>query len=377
MIRLLTTGLSNTASGTRSMMMNWYRYMDRDKIQYDFLVRPDFNQPELEKEIRTLGGNIYREQYTHREKPITFKRDMYNFFDRHPEINGVHMNLNHHGYILPLEIAQNLNLPIRVAFSHNSGNTRANENHTISNFTNRIRKSKLERMSIERMACSNAAGKYIFGETQSFEILENGIDVKKYRFDEKGRKEIRQRYKVSDDMVLLGFVGRLQYQKNPLFMLQVYNEYRRINNKSKLIIIGTGGLEMECRKYVEKNNLANSVIFAGYISNVYRYYSAMDALLLPSRFEGLAVTAVEAQAAGLTVFASDSIAPEHNIASLVNFISISEPATRWANMITSYTGDRFAKNEEVKNAGYDIQDVAKKLENYFIVPVIKQANSAH
>lgn len=88
------------------------------------------------------------------------------------------MNLNHHGYILPLEIAQNLNLPIRVAFSHNSGNTRANENHTISNFTNRIRKSKLERMSIERMACSNAAGKYIFGETQSFEILENGIDVK-------------------------------------------------------------------------------------------------------------------------------------------------------------------------------------------------------
>lgn len=79
MIRLLTTGLSNTASGTRSMMMNWYRYMDRDKIQYDFLVRPDFNQPELEKEIRTLGGNIYREQYTHREKPITFKRDMYNF----------------------------------------------------------------------------------------------------------------------------------------------------------------------------------------------------------------------------------------------------------------------------------------------------------
>ena len=108
MIRLLTTGLSNTASGTRSMMMNWYRYMDRDKIQYDFLVRPDFNQPELEKEIRTLGGNIYREQYTHREKPITFKRDMYNFFDRHPEINGVHMNLNHHGYILPLEIAQNL-----------------------------------------------------------------------------------------------------------------------------------------------------------------------------------------------------------------------------------------------------------------------------
>ena len=366
MIRLLTTGLSNTASGTRSMMMYWYRYMDRDKIQYDFLVRPDFNQPELEKEIRTLGGNIYREQYTHREKPITFKRDMYNFFDRHPEINGVHMNLNHHGYILPLEIAQNLNLPIRVAFSHNSGNTRANENHTISNFTNRIRKSKLERMSIERMACSNAAGKYIFGETQSFEILENGIDVKKYRFDEKGRKEIRQRYKVSDDMVLLGFVGRLQYQKNPLFMLQVYNEYRRINNKSKLIIIGTGGLEMECRKYVEKNNLANSVIFAGYISNVYRYYSAMDALLLPSRFEGLAVTAVEAQAAGLTVFASDSIAPEHNIASLVNFISISEPATRWANMITSYTGDRFAKYEEVKNAGYDIQDVAKILENYYI-----------
>lgn len=365
MIRILTTGLSNKASGTRSMIMNWYRHINREKVQYDFLVRPDFDQPDLENEILSLGGNIYREQYTHREKPILFKRDLCNFFERHSEINGVHMNLNHYGYILPLEIAEKMNLPIRIAFSHNSGDTRANEKHFLSTVTNGLRKSKLAEMNIKRMTCSSAAGKYIFGEEKPFEILNNGIMLEKYRFDVEARKRIRQKYEVDGGSMLLGFVGRLQYQKNPLFMLQIYKEYKKIYSNSKLLIIGTGEMEEECRQYVQENKLTDSVIFVGFISDVFAYYSAMDALLLPSRFEGLAVTAVEAQAAGLPIYASDSIAQEHNIVSLVHFHSINEPAASWANIITAYDGDRLQKNEEMKKAGFDIQDVAQKLETIY------------
>lgn len=365
MIRILTTGLSNKASGTRSMIMNWYRHMNRDKVQYDFLVRPNFDQPDLENEILSLGGNIYRIQYTHREKPVSFKRDLYNFFVRHPEINGVHMNLNHYGYILPLEIAEEMDLPIRIAFSHNSGDTRANEKHFLSTITNGIRKNKLAQMNIKRMACSRAAGKYIFGETKPFEILNNGIMLEKYHFDVEARKKIRQKYEVDDGSMLLGFVGRLQYQKNPLFMLQIFREYKKIHDKSKLLIIGTGEMEEACRQYVKENKLTDSVFFVGFISDVFAYYSAMDALLLPSRFEGLAVTAVEAQAAGLPIYASDSIAPEHNIVSLVHFHSLNESAASWANIITAYDGDRLQKNDEMKKAGFDIQDVAQQLETIY------------
>lgn len=368
MIRLLVTGLSNTASGTRSVIMNWYHSIDRNRLQFDFLVRHDFDQPELEKEIEELGGRIYKEQYTRREKPFKFTADLLHFFKQHPEINGVHMNLNHHGYILPLVLAEKLDLPIRIAFSHNSGNTRENEKHFISAVTNSYRKRKLKKLHIFRMACSRIAGEYMFGEGSSVHILHNGIDVKKYLYSTQERKKIRKQLQIQDEDLLFGFVGRMQYQKNPIFMLQIFEACQKMHGNSKLVIIGTGELMEECRKYVVARQLEQKVLFLGFVSDVYNYYSAIDVLLLPSRFEGLAVTAVEAQAAGLSVYASTAISSEHNIVSLVKFISLDSSPTEWAKIILSDRRevDRMSKNNEMINAGYDIKDTSKWLEDYCV-----------
>ena len=185
-----------------------------------------------------------------------------------------------------------------------------------------------------QLACSKEAGEWLFGNTQ-FIVLNNGIDVSKYVFNQNIREEYRKILGFSDELVL-GHVGRFSNQKNHNFLIDIFYEIIKINKKSKLILIGTGELENEIKEKVESLSLKEKVIFLGARADVNKIMQAMDVFILPSLFEGLPVVGVEAQASGLPCIISDTVSKDVKITDSVLQISLSLPPEEWGKKLIDF-----------------------------------------
>ncbi len=370
MYRILHTGMTSNYGGVESVVMNWYRNIDRSKIQFDFLTKHDGAPLAYEQEIVELGGHVYREYYGRKEKPFTASNYIRKIFAQDSSIKGVHMNLNTLEYITPLTIANQMNLPIRIAHSHNSGNLNP-KIRIETRIMQEINKKILRSSRYAKFGCSNQACNYMFPD-QNFTIVHNAIELEKFKFNAEKRNSIREEYGIADDTTVIGFVGRLQYQKNPIMLMRVFNEFHKIDKNSKLMIIGTGTMEAECRKFVQDNSLDEDVLFLGMKNDTANYYSVFDLLLLPSFFEGLPVVAIETQANGLPCLVSDTITDEVRITPLLEKQHLSDEPKTWAEHLMNMkkenkktrTTDRYF--EQIVTAGYDIKSEAKKLESIYL-----------
>jgi glycosyltransferase involved in cell wall biosynthesis len=218
-------------------------------------------------------------------------------------------------------------------------------------------------------ACSSSAAKWMFGtHSASASIINNAIDVKKFIFNEITRKEKRREFQIGDNF-LIGNVGSFSTPKNHEFLIDIFKDIHDINDKTALILIGNGNLCPTIKKKVANLGISNSVIFTGIRSDVPDILQAIDVFLFPSLYEGLPVTLVEAQAAGLKVIASDTITNEVKLTELVEFISLTEPASYWAEKVLQYVDGYERKNtwNEICKAGYDVEENAKWLEDYYLI----------
>lgn len=215
------------------------------------------------------------------------------------------------------------------------------------------------------LACSELAGKSIFKEKE-FYVLKNTIDAEKYRYDENCRESIRKKIGVENEF-LLGVVGRIELQKNPLFVMECFYELKKINHTARLVWVGEGCLLRKVEEYVYEKQLENSVHFVGTQSNVAAWYSAMDAFLLPSKFEGLGIVYIEAQASGLPCYASNKVPQDTAVTNNIKYIELSRPAKEWAEIIATniITNNRHDSYKNIIANGYDLVSEKSKLLNYY------------
>lgn len=336
-------------SGVVSCIMNYYPQILNAGYQVDFLIER-FVESAFSDLVKKAGGKIWvLPKDTGKpslRNAVFVKRVLDNGYDI------VHVNTTGINALMVLFQAKRVGVNTRIYHAHAPIYRRA--------LKNMLRWLLYEHPSVicanRYAACSDSVGKSVFGNRNYIKVI-NAFDVERYRFDEKARTELRAELKLDGDALVIGAVGRLSDEKQPLFAVDIFTQIHMRVPNSKLLWIGDGMLKEKLETYVDEKDMAEHCIFLGARSDVNLLYSAMDVFLLPSKFEGLGLVFVEAQAAGLMCYGSDTVPPDVDISGKMHHISLDESAEEWACRIVEdirNLGNRGDNTEIVKKAGFDI-----------------------
>ncbi len=344
--------------GVEAVIMNYYRHIDRSKIQFDFICDEDSTDIPKE-EIEKLGGRVilcppYQKlpRYLKELKRI-FKENNYKI---------VHSNINTLS-VFPLYAAKKAGVSIRIAHSHSTTNKKEKK----KNLLKQVLRPLSKRYATDYFCCSELSGRWLFGDKEydngNVFLLNNAIDLNKFKYDEKVRKAKRKELKIDDKTIVIGHLGRFVEQKNHRFLIDIFNEIHKKNKNTILLLAGQGPLMDEMKQKVNDLNLKDSVRFLGQRSDAAELYQAFDMFLLPSLYEGLPVVGVEAQASGNLCYLSDDMTKETKVLDSTKFMSLSQSAEEWADNIIRdlETYKKHDTKEEVSNYGFNIEKEAKKL----------------
>lgn len=343
------------------MLMNWYRKIDREKVQFDFLVH---HQAEscYEAEIRNLGGVVHHLSFADDHNVLKYKKDLIVFFEDHPEYKIVHGHHSSYGQWY-LKAAKQAGVPVRISHSHIASFSR-----TATGVFFFFMSRKYKKYANVHFACSKAAGDYMYGK-MPFEVINNGIDTEKFTYSQTARQRIRLEYGIKDGTTLFSHVGRFHHQKNHDFLIDVFNAYNEKNPDCALFLIGEGPLQGKVREKANKLGLTDKVFFLNNRSDVPDLLSASDLFLFPSFYEGLPLTLVEAQTSGLPIVCSDTITDETKLTDYYFPLSLSDSLSKWVDTIIlakKQIVDRSSANLVVKKGGYDSYDVAMKIQKFYL-----------
>ena len=356
--------------GIQSLVIDWVSRFDKTKIHVDFLLLDDGNKYELEDTLKDLGCNIYKLDGIWIKTPFDFIRQakaLDNFFKSHHDYKVVHLHSTSKNYLV-LKYAKKYGIKTRISHSHNIDFQTKNP---IKKFIGNILKSELIKYSTDYFACSYLAGEWLFGKenikNNKVKVIHNAVDYDKFALNKEIRNKVRKEFNIKNDEILIGNVGRFTNQKNHTFLIDICNEMININPKVKLIMVGIGEKEEEIKTKVKELGIEKNVIFAGFRNDVNEIMQAMDVFLLPSLYEGLPVVGVEAQASGLPCFMSEGVITEEvKITNNVYFISLNKSPKEWAKIIIESDLTRKNTKNELKEAGYFIEDVCSQLEKYYL-----------
>lgn len=356
MIRILHIVSFMQRGGLETLIMNCYRHIDREKMQFDFIVHRDF-RADYDDEIEALGGKIYRMPRLNPFSP-GYKRALLDFFTSHPEYKIVHCHLDCMS-ALPLAAAKRCDVPVRIAHSHN-----ANQDKDWKYPLKRWYMRDIPSVATHFFACSKEAGDWMF-PGQSVTIVNNGIETDRFAYSPEIRSEVRRELGLNGELIL-GHVGRIVPQKNHDFLIDIFAAVAKRSPDAILLLMGSGPLEEQVRRKVNELGLADRVRFLGVRSDVNRILQAVDVFVLPSQYEGLGIAAVEAQAAGARCVVSDMVPTACAMTDLLEFVSLSASPEHWANVILqNHISIRTARTTEIQSAGYDIQLTADWLFDFY------------
>ena len=359
--------------GIEHFVMDVYRRINRDLVQFDFIYSLD--EPcAFDEEIERLGGRIFRIASPDRH-PIRSTFFYHRFFSAHPEFKVVHEHRSTLAGVLGcLRAASSSGVPMRIVHSHSSH--LAARYGAIGNLYERLshyyNMTIIEEVATNYFACSDAAAEWMFSRMSSDcgspEMIRNGIDCNKTRFSPCGRKHIRQKYGIPMSSIVLGHVGRFNPVKNHSFLFEIMASFPD-SSRPYLLLLGDGDLVHELKVKVRELGISKQVIFAGFQDNLAPYYSAMDCLVMPSLYEGMPISAIEAQASGLTLVLSDSISKDVAITDRVRFASLSDGPRAWAELLSRLHFDNDKRDDYfqlVADRGYDINDVVNYLQRLYL-----------
>lgn len=344
--------------GLESMLMNYYRNIDRSKVQFDFLVHRK-GEHDFTNEIFSLGGKIYTVPPVNPLNTNGYLHEINNFFKQHSEYRIVHSHLDALS-TYPLKYAQKHGVPIRISHSHNTSQEK-NLKYIIKVYS----RSQIKKYTTHLFSCGKDAGKWLFGKSD-FQILNNAIDAKKFSYNPDLSYETKQSLGINGKFVI-GHVGRFNKQKNHEFLIDIFEKIYEKEKNSILLLIGVGDLEEKIRKRVENLGLTSVVKFLGLRSDIPDLLQAVDVFVFPSLFEGLPVTLVEAQASGLPCVISDTISNEVEITPNIKFVSLGKGADSWSNHILDFnTHTRKNMYDTIRENGFDIETNVRWLENLYL-----------
>ncbi len=362
-IRILHVVTYMGRGGLETMLMNYYRNIDRKKIQFDFLVHRDF-EADYDAEILSLGGKIFHVSRLNPFSPHYYK-ELDVFFKNHPAYKIVHVHQDCLSSIA-LKVAMKNHIPVRIAHSHSSSQDK--------NFKFLIKKYFMKSIpdyATHLFACGKEAGDWMFNG-KSYQIVNNAIDTNLYVYNEEKRNRVRLDLGLNDELVI-GHVGRFNYPKNHDFLIDVFNEIHKKDSNTKLLLVGSGDLEEKIKKKVNELGLCDQVLFLGSRNDVNELMQAMDVFVFPSHYEGIPVTLIEAQTSGLPIFISSNVPSQCKLTPNVTSVSLEKNAGEWADVILKNirTFIRKDMSSYIKDAGYDIQVNAKWLEGFYLSEVKK------
>lgn len=371
-IRVLHRGMSYNRGGIESYLINYYRHMDRELVQFDFIV-PEGMKIAFEDEIKTMGGCIYKEIVGIKKNPIKGLFYDRKFFKSHPEIQILHINDCSAANLRLMKTAKKCGVQTRILHSHNNDYLVPLRKRQL--FVEKLNKKNLDKIATDLVACSDDAGRFMFGDS-SFKVVKNAVEVEKYLYSFDKRASYRNEWGIPDNVNVLGCVARFDYQKNHDYLLDVFAEYKRIDEKAILIMVGDGLLRNEIENKINVLGLSNSVKLLGMRADVSELLNAFDLFILPSRSEGLGIVFVEAQINGLGCVTSDNVPKEVNILHRIEYLALDAGAEIWAKrideIINNMKRDRTIDIQRVRDAGYDIKIEAKKLQDFYLSKIRKR-----
>lgn len=348
--------------GVEAVVMNYYKHIDRTKIQFDFICDGDSTNIPYE-EIEKLGGKVilippYQKIFKyHKELKRVLKEGKYKIV--HSHINTLS--------VFSLFAAKCAGVPVRIAHSHSTTNKKEKK----KNLMKQVLKPFSKLFATDYMCCSEYAGRWLFGNKEydkgNVYLLNNAIDVEQFKYDENIRKQMRKELNIKDSTLVIGHIGRFVDQKNHTFLIDIFNEVHKKNKDSVLLLIGQGPLKDMITEKVKQLGLSDCVLFLGQRNDTNKLYQAMDVFVLPSLYEGLGMVLIEAQCSGLPCVASTEVPRVAKITENVEFIGLSEDIDIWAKTIIDNSKKNRKDNyKSIINSGYDITKKVKKLEYKYL-----------
>jgi len=361
--RILQVVSTLSYGGIETFIMNVYRNIDRNKIQFDFLVQNE-SEGIFDKEVRKLGGKIFRISYVTKVGHFSYIKNLNNFFENN-KYSVIHSHVNTmSGFVL--KEAKKHNIPIRITHSHN---TKYSKNFFEAIYKN-YSKLFIKHVATDFFACSKKAGISLFGDrgvSSKFKIIYNGVKLDKYRYSSLKKEKIMNNFIFDRKKKVIGHIGRFEKTKNHKFILEIFKKIKSKNNNFVLLLIGEGKLKDNIIKLATELKIIDDIIFLGIRDDVNEILQIIDYILFPSVYEGLPVTLVEAQAAGVMCFISNSITKEIDLGiNLIKYNSLKDDAEVWAEEILKCNYTKTDTINILKKSKYNILSTAQYLEKYYL-----------
>ena len=349
--------------GVEAVTINYYRNIDKNKVQLDFICDEDSTNIPYE-EIERMGGKvIIIPSYS---KPFKYHKALKRVL-KEGNYKIIHSNINTLS-VFSLFAAKCAGVPVRIAHSHSTTNKKEKK----KNLMKQILRPFSKVFATDYMCCSELAGRWLFGNKEydkgNVYLLNNAIDLDKFKYNESLRKKKRKELGIKDDALVIGHIGRFVAQKNHDYLIDIFNEIHKKNNNSILLLAGQGPLMEDIKNKVKELNLDDNVKFLGQRNDANELYQAFDVFLLPSLYEGLPVVGVEAQAAGLLCYLSDDMTKETKVLDITKFMSLNNMPKEWADNILDDVKKykRIDTSKEMTAKNFNIKEEAKKLEEYYL-----------
>lgn len=358
--------------GAETMVMNLYRSIDRQKLQFDFVVHTQ-DIGDYEQEVLELGGAVYRAPRYKGYNDFSYRKWWRHFFSEHPQYQIIHGHMYSTASIY-LKVAKRAGL-YTIAHSHSTSNGTG-----VAAFVKNILQRGIRNTADMFFACSKESGIWLFGDkiytSGRCRVIYNAIDTAKFSFNPQIREEMRNMLGIGENAIVLGHVGRFWQVKNHPFIIQVFLELIRWETNAKLLLLGDGPDYEMIQNMVQAEGIAGQVIFAGAQHNVHDYLQAMDVFIFPSHYEGLSLSLVEAQTAGLPCLISENVNLDICITDLVEALPADfARKCLWVEKIHEIAGrPRKSQESAVREAGYDIDTSVLEIEDFYLDVYNKRTN---
>ena len=360
MLNVLHMSTALDGGGVEMFLLNYYKNMDRKNIHFSIIV-PGFKKGILEDQFLELGANVYHVSKLHDNffKGII---EIYKIISKN-RFDIIHCHGNKSS-LLGIIFGFFSGVKVRIVHAHMTEETISHFKKIYKFFSQII----IKIFATNYFACGEEAGKYLFGKN-NFIIINNAINLNKFIYNDENRIYYRTKLNLNDRLVI-GCIARFAYQKNHNFMIDIFNELYKQDNRYRLVLIGEGELEDSIKEKCERLHISKYVTFLGNINNVNEVLSALDYGILTSFYEGLPVTLVEMQASGLKIFSSDTITEEVNITNAIKYISLTNGIKNWIEeIIKTKKNDKISRliqNKNMRESKYDIFFQAKNLEKLYL-----------
>lgn len=358
-IRVLQMTASLYRGGSQNMIVNLYKAIDRNEVQFDFILdHPELN--DLQETVESLGAKVYTMPAFKGTNIFEIKKAWKDFFIQHPEYKIIHSHSRSYASIY-LRIAKQYGLKT-IIHSHNTSNGSG-----IKAKIKNLMQYDLRNTADYFIGCSLDSGKWLFGDdivnSDRFYILNNAIDANKFRYSKDTRDEYRKKLGLENSKVYIQ-VGEFNEQKNHKFTIELFRELIIKQPEAKLMLVGDGEYFEEIQNTIKEHKLSDHVMFLGRRNDVNNLLMASDCYLMPSNFEGLSVATIEAQASGIKCLLSDRCSKDVDITSSCEFLPLD--INTWLQKCINLDYVREDTYEKIVNMGYDVNSTAKWLEKFYL-----------